>query len=161
MTTIIQLTISERFWSKVDKSGSDNACWIWTAHKNKKGYGYFGIGNTVQQSHRVSWELTYGEIPDGLCVLHNCPDGDNPSCVNPKHLFLGTNIDNVRDMDKKGRRAVGENAPNRKLTANQVRYIRKRHSEGDITFAELGRQMGVKGDTISDVVRRKFWKSID
>lgn len=93
-------TLEERFWSKVDKSGS---CWVWTASKSPKGYGKIGIKNVPRLAHRVSYELANGPIPDGLMVCHNCPDGDNPACVNPAHLFLGTNTDNVQDMIKKGR----------------------------------------------------------
>lgn len=103
--TNVRATLEERFWAKVDTSGS---CWVWTANciKDKNGnrrYGLIGAGRRGEgmlYAHRVSWELHNGPIPKGLKVLHRC---DNPQCVNPKHLFLGTQLDNVMDMYRKGR----------------------------------------------------------
>lgn len=95
------------FWAKVDKSGGDDACWIWTAFRLRAGYGLFKWYGKDTGAHRVSWELAHGAIPDGLWVLHNCPGGDNPACVNPAHLWLGTQQDNTDDMVKKGRSATG------------------------------------------------------
>jgi len=85
------------FWEKVEKT---DACWNWKAFIDYKGYGQFGFKNKVVRSHRVAWELTFGPIPSGLHVLHRC---DNRKCVNPAHLFLGTNKDNVNDRELKGR----------------------------------------------------------
>ena len=93
-------TTKERFWEKVDKSGD---CWKWIAHL-LKGYGRFRLNNKTWSAHRVSWTLHYGEIPEGMCVLHRC---DNPGCVNPEHLFLGTRTDNMKDRDQKGRGSNG------------------------------------------------------
>lgn len=93
----------ERFWAKVDKSRGPEACWIWTA-STSGGYGRLGSSKfETVLAHRRSWELERGPIPEDMCVLHNCPDGDNPLCVNPKHLWLGTRDDNNADRDKKGR----------------------------------------------------------
>jgi len=89
--------IGERFWEKVDKSGD---CWTWKGGTFRFGYGSFRVGDRRIPAHRVSWELAFGKIADGMCVLHTC---DNPGCVNPAHLRLGTQQDNVRDAREKGR----------------------------------------------------------
>ena len=89
----------DRFWNKVQK-GNKNSCWNWLGAKNPKGYGLLGIQYPERRSHRFSWYLHNGKIPKKLFVLHSC---DNPSCVNPNHLFLGTAQDNTNDMIKKGR----------------------------------------------------------
>ncbi len=89
----------KRFWRKA-KRGNPDECWNWTASKCIKGYGFFGLGNVVIRAHRVAFIISTGTSPNPLHVLHRC---DNPSCVNPSHLFTGTNTDNVRDSVKKGR----------------------------------------------------------
>lgn len=93
--------LEERFWPKVQKT---DTCWLWTASLNDRGYGQFkvlpGQGHAPMKAHRFSWELHFGPIPAGLVVCHRC---DVPSCVNPAHLFIGTQGDNLRDMSAKGR----------------------------------------------------------
>jgi hypothetical protein len=104
-------SLAERFWEKVDRSGE---CWTWTASKIGRGYGQIGITRSrSDRAHRVSWRLAHGEIPNGLCVLHRC---DNPSCVNPAHLFLGTKGDNAADRQKKGRTVAPTGDKNRAKT---------------------------------------------
>lgn len=97
---------AERFWKKVNKDGPqilDTKCWAWTGALNNWNCARFWIyGRTVVYASRFSWELHYGSIPEGLFVCHHC---DNPSCVNPEHLFLGTCKDNRDDMIRKGRGA--------------------------------------------------------
>jgi len=85
------------FLQKIDKTGN---CWDWLAGKDKDGYGKIKINGKDLQAHRASWDFHNGLIPEGMSVLHHC---DNPSCVNPSHLFLGTTLDNMRDRDTKGR----------------------------------------------------------
>ncbi len=94
-------TLTARFWAKVVPAVGDE-CWGWNASRNNKGYGVVGFPSKAGKvyAHRVSWEIHYWPIPDGLFVLHRC---DNPICCNPRHLFLGTSADNVRDMIEKGR----------------------------------------------------------
>lgn len=92
--------IAERFWPKVDKRGGDDACWPWLGGRFESGYGQFSQRPRNLRAHRVAYELTHGQIPDNLMVLHEC---DNPPCCNPKHLFLGTNDDNMADRQRKGR----------------------------------------------------------
>jgi hypothetical protein len=97
------MIFDQRFWSKVDIRGEDE-CWNWKAGK-RHGYGAYRLGNKQVSAYRYSYEISIGNIKQGMFVLHRC---DNPSCVNPKHLFLGTQKDNMEDMTLKGRRARGE-----------------------------------------------------
>jgi hypothetical protein len=97
---LLTQTDLERFWLRVNKNGDD--CWTWTGFKNELGYGLFSLDHKHVKAHRVSWMVANGKIPDGLCVLHSC---DNPICVNPSHLFLGTMKDNTQDMLAKGRQS--------------------------------------------------------
>jgi len=142
----------EGFWVKVKKT---NDCWQWTGTKDRDGYGRFRIpGKGLRGSHRIAWSLVNGTIPIGLCVLHKC---DNPSCVNPDHLFLGTQQDNIKDMVAKGRQSkmFGLRNPKCKLTDDQVREIRIAYTEGISTQKELRIRYGVSVGQISDVVNNK------
>jgi hypothetical protein len=99
------MSLEERFWAKVRKS---EGCWEWVGSKIPKGYGNIGISYRPPKSalaHRVSWEIHFGPIPGGMFVCHHC---DNPGCVRPDHLFLGTNLDNIRDSESKGRFHAGD-----------------------------------------------------
>lgn len=118
-------SLEDRFWEKVNKNGPfiiDTPCWEWTGSLTK-GYGYIGINNCTKNeyAHRLSWIMAYGEIPDKLHVLHKC---DNSKCVNPDHLWIGTNKDNQQDMIRKGRHNPvsfpGQSNPSAKLTNEQV-----------------------------------------
>jgi hypothetical protein len=104
-------TLEERFWSKVDVCGPDE-CWEWTAYRLPAGYGTFGRPTTT--THRIAWQLTNGPIPEGMFVCHKC---DNPPCVNPAHLFVGTQQDNLRDMWSKGRAEATRQAGKRNMVA--------------------------------------------
>jgi len=139
----------ERFWSKVDV-GEPGECWEWLASKTPVGYGQFGIHYKMCKAHRVAWFLTYGAIPEGLCVLHKC---DNRGCVNPYHLFLGTRADNMQDAARKGQMA-------RKLTAEDVQNIREMITEGNQTYQEIADEYDVSRRTIYDLSRFKTWAHI-
>jgi len=144
------------FWSKVNKT---ETCWLWTAYINERGYGKFMTQGRCLRAHRFSYSLHNGLIPPGLCVLHKC---DVRNCVNPDHLFLGTNADNSRDMISKGRARPpdlrGEKHPASKLTKEQVIEIRNIYNLGNITQVSLGKQFGVSNCTIFDIVRYRKWR---
>jgi len=148
--------IEERFWEKVDKS---EKCWNWTAGATGKGYGAFRVNGKMRGSHQVSYEFAYGSIPAGLFVCHHC---DNPLCVNPSHLFLGTNQDNVNDRDRKGRanQAHGENHVKAKLTEDKVKRIRYEYSRGNTTMTQLAEKYKVGHTTIFDTIHAETWKKV-
>lgn len=100
----------------------------------------------------MAWVLTHGPIPDDLLVLHSC---DNPSCVRPDHLFLGTDAVNMRDKQRKGRATSG---PRRRLKASLVAEIRRRYAEGGETYQSLGREFGVSRCHVADIIKGKAWK---
>jgi hypothetical protein len=129
-------------------------CWVWTAAKDQKGYGHFGVGrSTSRKAHRVSFEMFCEEIPQGSIVCHRC---DNPSCVNPDHLFIGTQADNAQDRDAKGRQAFGERSGRAKLTASDIPKIRM----SNLSERAIARQMGVSRPTISAVLRGETWRHV-
>lgn len=152
----------DRFWGKVRKS---DGCWEWTG-ATTTGYGSMGNGQgRTELAHRISWRLHFGPIPAGICVCHHC---DNPPCVRPDHLFLGTHSDNQRDAGRKGRTTLqrypeltrGEAHPRAKLTEAMVREIRRAVSGGESGNA-LARKLGFDPSTIHHVVRRRRWKHVD
>jgi hypothetical protein len=155
------IDVNERFWPKVDKRGVDE-CWEWNAHKNHKGYGTFQYQGQ-HLAHRVSWIIEHGEIQDGLEVLHRC---DNRGCVNPHHLFLGTQIDNILDMRSKGRAAKipkGENALNCRLNNSQVIAIRNMYKgrRGGKRMVDIAVIFGVSKSTISNVILKRTYADVD
>lgn len=164
-----------RFWEHVQKS---EGCWLWTGNRSKSGYGVLIAKNHPREpdqrqlrAHRVSYELHHGEIPDGLVVCHGC---DNPQCVNPDHLFLGTNADNSADMVSKGRQATGErNAAhvyparrpqgerhgNAVFTDDHIRTIRKRREAGE-SYHAIAKDFGVMRSTIRTICLGLTWKHV-
>ena len=136
-------------------------CWLWTASLRSNGYGQINEGGRSRmmlKAHRVSWTLYRGAIPDGLCVLHKC---DTPPCVNPDHLFLGTQAQNVKDMHDKGRdnHPRGERHRSAKLTVAQVLEIRRLRAEG-ISSGELAKIFPVDESNISRIGNGHLWKSV-
>jgi hypothetical protein len=159
----------KRFWDKVNKDGPllpgmNSQCWVWTAYCNKArmGYGVMRFNGEATSAHRVSWEINVGPIPadDSFHgtrhVLHKC---DNPKCVRPDHLFLGTTHDNAMDMCEKNRQHMGENTGGVVATKQQVKKIRALSSE--MSQAELCREFGLAQGIVHCIVRKKTWKHID
>ena len=138
----------ERFWERVNQT---KGCWLWTGCRYVTGYGAVRVRGHDYKTHRFSWELHYGPIPIGMCVLHHC---DVPLCVRPDHLFLGTPADNTHDMLVKGRHGVSA------LTTNQVQDIRQRYATGGITQEQLGKEYGCGAWTISKIIHRRRWNHV-
>lgn len=141
--------LKERFWEKVERT---EGCWIWKGYRYPKGHGEFSLNNKSVCAHRVSWVLTFGEIPEGLWVLHRC---DNRPCVRPDHLFLGTKYDNVRDCVSKNRQAKGTSHGMAKLTPETVIQIRSSFPSKSI--AQLAKEFNVTKGNIQFVIDRKTW----
>ncbi len=175
-----------RFFSKI-KTNTETGCREWQAARQDRGYGFFGLGGSNFGAHRIAYFLATDTDPEDLCVLHKC---DNPRCVNPEHLFLGTHLDNARDRNQKGRAASGDsngsrlhperlargdrhlsrtnperlarggNHGNSKLTEPAVASIRSMYAGGGVTLKLLAEKFGVHFSTISDVINRKIWRHV-
>ena len=156
-----KISLWERFWAKVNMTDPLN-CWEWQGMK-KAGWGGYGLfwfdGTSQNRAHRMAWTLIYGEIPDGLFVLHKC---DNPGCVNPLHLWLGTQTDNCADMRTKGRGswAVGENNGKSKLNPEKVRQIRKLYTDG-VNYNRLGIKFNINSGVIWAIINGRTWKHVE
>jgi hypothetical protein len=149
-------TLADRFWSKVDKRGPDE-CWPWSG-AGGSGYGRIqeaGKGSHLLSATRVAWEMQHGPVPPGLNVLHKC---DNPPCVNPRHLFLGTQADNTNDAIGKGRHVPprGERNGQSKLTTDQVAEIRRLRAAG-LSGKTIAARFGVSQATVSMIHRARRW----
>ena len=158
----MQNSVPQRFWSKVEKT---ETCWLWTAGKFSNGYGQFHIGrqNPIR-ANRMAWVLTYGDIPDGLMVCHTC---DNPACVRPDHLFLGTGKDNQQDAARKGRTVRGRKRPgtgpagernsHARITGDEVVIIRADYRSGDFSLKQLAERHGISKSQVHNIVTGKQW----
>jgi rare lipoprotein A (peptidoglycan hydrolase) len=146
----------DRFWAKVDKSETFDECWPWQGVVMGGGYGGFYVAGKMVGAHRVAYELCIGPITSGLFVCHKC---DFKLCVNPKHLFLGIQKDNIADMISKnrGRCRKGEAHPAHKITEQQVKEIR---SDNASTQEELAKKFDIDQGTVSSIKLRKTWKHV-
>ena len=152
-----------RFWSKVnipdDAGPDDDRCWEWSLWKDKDGYGQFTIRKAIFGAHRVAYVIANRVDLGTMCVCHKC---DVPSCVNPRHLFLGTHTDNMRDRTEKGRTASGRGDANgnAKLTESDVPRIFAMSASG-MTQREIAKIFGVSQSLICFVLRHKLWNHVD
>lgn len=169
------------FMERVDENGPTpghmmhlGQCWLWMGSRDRKGYGQIRAFGRSMRAHRASWMFFIGPIPlNTPCVLHRC---DNPACVRPDHLWVGTNLDNVRDREAKGRSSRefvalmrtqegiarlprGENHPRAKLTEDHVRAIRQSHA-GGLSPVRIAAEYGVTDRAVHLVVSRRTWKHV-
>lgn len=144
---------SAAFWAKVSRSSDPNACWEWTGYSDKDGYGLWRWQGKTRRVNRISYEIAHGSFDESLQVLHSC---DTPRCLNPSHLFLGTQQDNMDDMIRKHRENPprGERNAQCKLTDTQVAEIRRKYAEGGVFQRELAAEFGVSASHVSGIVRR-------
>ena len=156
-----QGTVEERFWRYVTP-GQPDECWLWTGYVTKGGYGQInrGQGKGLIFAHRLSWELHHGPIPTDMLVCHVC---DNPICVNPAHLFTGTDADNLADMRRKGRERhpaqKGSANGMTKLTEEQVIEIRRLCAQG-VALRAIAPMFGISYSNVGYIVRRKTWTNV-
>lgn len=141
-----------KFWERI-KKGAPDECWPWQGATFPSGYGVFTVKRNAVRAHRIAYYLFKGEIPAGMAVCHHC---DNKPCCNPRHLFGGTQLENVADRNRKGRTACGENAGRAKLTPSQVIAIRDDPREQ----REIAKDYGVCKSTIGYLKRGESWSSV-
>lgn len=139
-------------------AGRDD-CWNWNGSRFGSGYGRMTLGNSktgkLVLAHRFSWELAHGEIPDGLQICHSC---DNPSCVNPSHLLLGTVYANASDRDWKGRGCRGSRQWKAKLEESDVRELRREWDAGKRNVSGLARRFGIGRTQVRRIVSGESWR---
>jgi len=153
--TDINSKIKERFFSKIEKT---DTCWIWNSVRLTGNYGYFKYLGKYVRAHRMSYILANGHIPDNLLVLHTC---DNPPCVNPEHLYLGTQKDNIKDKFDRGRNpnVNGSKNPVSKLSENEVLKIRELNKE-KYSNEIIAKMFSIDSSAVSLIINRKRWKHI-
>ena len=147
--------VLERFWAKVEKT---SGCWYWSGTKTKAGYGQINIDGVPVYAHRLSWEIyNKKKIPKGKMVLHHC---DNPPCIRPTHIYVGTASDNSKDCIRRGRAKhplrMGEQIGTSKLTKIEVKEIRSLY----MTRKMLAERYGVSEGTIGFILRNQTWKHV-
>lgn len=149
-----------RFWTKVEITANPNRCWVWKSTMVRDNYGSFTVNNIGIRAHRLSFYIHTGIDPIGKMVCHSC---DNPTCVNPKHLFLGTAKENADDMIKKGRYRIGifgENHGRSKLKEEDVIAIKYLYSTGDYRKTKIADMFNVTVSTVWSIINKKIWKHL-
>jgi len=147
--------VEARFNRKV-KRGPGNACWLWVGTFDGRGYGQFSIGGRNYRAHRIAWELNGGgALSPDVKVCHRC---DVPACVNPAHLFPGTQKDNLSDAARKGRMPLGERQGNSKLKTETILEIRR--LRGTATQRDLARRFAISQATVSQILSRQRWPHV-
>lgn len=135
----------------------NSGCWLWIGVQNGTGYGGIKMEKKQKYAHRVSWESVNGPIPDELEIRHSC---DVRCCINPRHMSLGTALDNKRDAVSRDRHVYGERVTQARLTANQVRAIRERYAEGGESQEAIGKDYGVSQAHVGKIVNWVWWKHL-
>ncbi|RVH21474.1 HNH endonuclease [Sinorhizobium meliloti] len=150
--------LQERFWERV-KRGDDGSCWLWLGRRNETGYGLFDHNNRPHIASRFAYELTFGPLPAGLAACHEC---DNPQCVNPKHLFAGTQKDNMEDASRKGRVPGGNGLRGSLINKSKLSEQQARHILSSLDSAsELAAKYGVSRAAIYKIRNRENWGWLD
>lgn len=148
-----------RFWEKVIKR-SDHQCWQWVGATDQSGRGYIGIGGRlggIALASRISYIIHNGSVTDGMSVCHRC---DNPNCVNPSHLFLGTQHENIQDAVEKGRMRHSEDNGLAKFTNAQIRDLRTQFAGGGYSFSAIGRKFGTSVSNAFRIIKRHTWRRV-
>lgn len=154
-----RLSAPERLLARTVRPNGDDGCWIFTGAGTRSGTGHgkLLVGGKLTYAHRLSYEVHVGPIPDGMVVRHRC---DVPQCVNPAHLHLGTQADNVADNVRRGRVARGEAVKSAKLTEAKVREIRARYVPYTVSCQTLANEYGVSLKVIEKIVKRRAWQHV-
>lgn len=157
-------TNEQRFWSRVNKDGPLHPhhpdlgpCWLWTGMPTTAGYGEIGVDGVLWMAHRYAYKLVHGRLYRALFACHSC---DVPACVNPAHIFLGKQQDNMADCARKGRIARGERSAKAKLTAEQVRSLRHARCVDGMPYTCLAAQYGVTKATVRNAALGISWKQV-
>lgn len=145
-----------RFWRKVDKTSNPNGCWLWTGCRIQDGYGRGSIKSRLFLAHRMAYHIQFGPIPEHLKCLHRC---DNPPCVNPEHLWIGTDQDNSIDRELKGRHGniKGERHGRAKMSETDVLAARESYDYGQASIAKLARRYKTSESAMFSIVKRLNW----
>lgn len=160
-STQIKEKLPERFWSKIN-FGEPNECWVWRGYLDRKGYGRFKVADKVQPcAHRQMYIYLFGELNKNLHVCHNCPNGDNPSCINPNHLWAGTYLENIHDRDKKERQARQPGVLNGRAKLNdaevlEIRRLLMNGMQGKVAASIFS----ISERVVSKIKNRQLWTHI-